>query len=254
MARRLRVHARATTFGFVLTLYVAITVAVVVGWSPLEAIDRWARTATLTQRHSGARRFALDYVMLGQRAPITLAVTPYVLWLCRRRRSLTPALRLAVALILLNLSVGAVKLAIGRWGPWETARVHDVLAGGDIYPSGHVSNAVVVFGVLASLAVQRRRLMTAMAVWVAVTVGVGTVYLDFHWVTDVLGGLLAGSLVLLAVPTASAPFERFIASNASRVSGAARGRPPEQSSGRLRGAGPSASRPRRRRLPDASNA
>jgi membrane-associated phospholipid phosphatase len=37
-------------------------------------------------------------------------------------------------------------------------------------------------------------------VFVSITVGLCTVYLDTHWVSDVLGGWLAGVLVLLVLP------------------------------------------------------
>ena len=72
--------------------------------------------------------------------------------------------------------------------------------GGDIFPSGHTSNAVVIFGVLAMVAVEHRRAWIALAVFVSTTVGLSTIFLDTHWVTDVLGGWLAGALVMLALP------------------------------------------------------
>ena len=96
---------------------------------------------------------------------------------------------LTTALVLLNAEVGVVKLAIGRLGPRFTTHPRAVFEGGDIFPSGHTSNAVVIFGVI----------------------GIGTVFLDTHWVTDVLGGWLAGILVLLALPTVTTRVERWLA-------------------------------------------
>jgi membrane-associated phospholipid phosphatase len=85
-------------------------------------------------------------------------------------------------------------------GPRATHQVNAVFEGGDIFPSGHVSNAVVLYGVIAMLAVSHRRLITAFAVFASVTVGLSTIYLDTHWMTDVLGGWLAGALVLIVLP------------------------------------------------------
>lgn len=139
--------------------------------------------------------------MLGQRGPSTAVALVWIGWLCRARRTLDPLIRFGVALLLLNVSVGVVKIGTGRWGPRITSHARDVLAGGDIFPSGHVSNAVVLFGVLAALATRHRRAMTALAIWVSVTVGLSTLYLDTHWVTDILGGWIAGVLVLMILPS-----------------------------------------------------
>lgn len=216
--RQVRWSRRTVVFAVLLALYVALTVAVLVG-SPLDQIDRWGRTVPLDRHQPGLRRFVLDYVMLGQRAPSAAAVGLWVLWLCRRRRSLDPLLRFATALFLLNLTVGAVKVLTGRWGPFVTGRAHDVFAGGDIYPSGHVSNAVVVFGLAASLATVHRKAMIALAVWVSLTVGVAAFYLDFHWFTDVVGGWLAGALVLVVLPACVERCTRWAAPVLARCAG-----------------------------------
>jgi membrane-associated phospholipid phosphatase len=183
----------------VLALYLALTVAVVVG-SPLDALDRSVRVMPLDRQAPGWHHFVLDYVMLGQRGPSTAVAIVWIAWLCHSRRTLDPLIRFGTALLLLNLSVGVAKIATGRWGPHVTAHARDVLAGGDIYPSGHTSNAVVLFGVLAVLATRHRATMIALAVWVSLTVGLSTLYLDTHWVTDVVGGWLAGGLVLMVLP------------------------------------------------------
>jgi membrane-associated phospholipid phosphatase len=110
---------------------------------------------------------------------------------------------------MLNVTVGTVKLATGRLGPALTTKPRAVFDGGDIFPSGHTSNAVVIFGVLAMVAFEHRRAWIALAVFVSTTVGLSTIFLDTHWVTDVLGGWLAGALVLLALPATYALIERW---------------------------------------------
>jgi len=200
-ARTLRaVHSRRFAYLVaVVVLFAALTAAVLVG-GPLDHVDHWTRQMTARHITHGWRHFLLDYVMLGQRGPTATVAAVWFAYVCWRRRTLDPLIRFAVALAMLNLFVGAVKVLVGRWGPGVTANAHDVLAGGDIFPSGHVSNCVVLFGVLAMTAVYGRRLMRALAVWIAVTVGIGTIWLDTHWVTDVFGGWLAGGIVLLTLP------------------------------------------------------
>jgi membrane-associated phospholipid phosphatase len=198
---RRQLTPRRIVFALVLLAYVALTVVVIAGWTPVDSLDRKIDLLHLRNRSPGAKHFFLDYVMMGQRGPSTLAMLPIFAFICWKRHSLRPCVQLVVALAVLNLSVGAVKVATGRWGPLATSRAHDVFAGGDIFPSGHTANAVVLYGVLAIVVSRHWRVPVIIAAtWISLTVGLSTLYLDTHWLTDVLGGWLAGGLVLLALP------------------------------------------------------
>jgi undecaprenyl-diphosphatase len=116
---------------------------------------------------------------------------------------------LATSLVLLNLSVGVVKVATGRLSPLRTHNAHDIFVGGNIYPSGHVSNTVVLYGLLAWIAMSHRKLAIIAASVLSVTVGLGTIYLDTHWFSDVVGGWMAGALILLALPTVMPTAQRW---------------------------------------------
>jgi len=59
------------------------------------------------------------------------------------------------------------------------------------------------------LAVSYRRAVIALAVLISFTVGLSTVYLDTHWVSDVFGGWIAGALVLIALPWVMPYVERI---------------------------------------------
>jgi membrane-associated phospholipid phosphatase len=146
-----------------------------------------------------------------------LIALPWFIWRAWRQRSLRPLVLLATALLLLNLSVGAVKLVIGRIGPRHTLLVHDFFHGGNIYPSGHVSNAVVLFGLLAWIAVRHRRTMVGVAIFVPVMVGACTIYLRTHWVSDIIAGWFAGGLVLMALPWVMPGAERCVDAAVRRV-------------------------------------
>ncbi|WP_062215041.1 phosphatase PAP2 family protein [Streptomyces sp. NBRC 109706] len=147
----------------------------------------------------------LDYfVVLGQRGPTAVLIAAWLGWRCWRQRTLRPLLVMATALLLLNLSVGAAKLGMGREGPHYATSIgsNEMWLTGDIFPSGHTANAVVTWGILAYLATTptARRTLSVIASVFALGVGGTTVYLGTHWVSDVLLGWAAGLLILLALP------------------------------------------------------
>lgn len=209
--RAVRVSWRVSVFAALLLIYVILTLGVI-WYSPLITMDKIVWQWDLRGRFSGPFPALNTYVMLGQRAPATMVALPWFIWVSWRHRTARPLLLLGTALVVLNLSVGVVKLATGRRGPRQTHNVHEVFAGGDIFPSGHTANTVVLYGVIAMVAVllrlRWRRLVTVVAAFLAVTVGLSTVYLDTHWLTDVIGGWFAGALVLLVLPPLLPPVER----------------------------------------------
>ena len=109
-----------------------------------------------------------------------------------------------LSLILLNLVVGTSKLVLGRTKPRDG---FDLLhAGGMSYPSGHASNAVLSWGILAYLIYRyakvdryQGRLASAGVVAISLTVCIVSLIRHTHWFTDLLGGLFIGSALLVAV-------------------------------------------------------
>lgn len=196
-------------FAIVLLAYLLVTIGVAFR-SPILSIDTDLVDLHLKHNHPEWRLWVKAMVLFGQRGPATLFFLPLFLWKTWRTRSSRPLVLLGTALILLNVSVGIVKVATGRIGPMRTTDAHDVFVGGDIYPSGHVSNTVVLYGLIAFIAFRHRRAAVAAAVLLSISVGLGTIYLDTHWFSDVLGGWLAGALVLLALPTVMPPVQRAV--------------------------------------------
>jgi membrane-associated phospholipid phosphatase len=144
------------------------------------------------------------YVVLGQRGPTAVMVAAWLGWRSWRQHTLRPLITLAIALLLLNLTVGAAKIGMGRLGPHYATTIgsNEMWLGGDIFPSGHTANAVVTWGILAYLAAgpRARRWLSALSAVMSLGVGLTTVYLGTHWLSDVILGWVAGVLILLALP------------------------------------------------------
>ncbi len=200
---------RTLAFLSLLVCYLLLTLGVIYR-SPVLNLDSAIYDWHLRVRWPWAFGWVDRYVMLGQRAPSTAVALPWIAWRAWRARSPRPLIMLGTALVVLNVSVGVVKTATARLGPLRGSDIHAVFVkGGNIFPSGHVSNAVVLYGILAWIAVEHRRLAVAAAVFVSFTVGLGTLYLNTHWFSDVVGGWAAGGLVLLALPWLLPTTERW---------------------------------------------
>jgi undecaprenyl-diphosphatase len=205
----LRFSRRGIVFGALLLAYLLLTLGVVFK-SPVLRLDTDLVDLHLRANHPDWKPWIYYYVMFGQRGPASLLFLPYFVWMAWRKRTMQPLVMLGLGLVLLNLSVGVVKLATGRLSPLRTHNAHDVFVGGNIFPSGHVSNTVVLYGLIAWISLRHRKVAVAAAAFLSVSVGLGTVYLDTHWFSDVVGGWIAGALVLLALPTVLPTVERWV--------------------------------------------
>ncbi|GAA2718326.1 phosphatase PAP2 family protein [Micromonospora olivasterospora] len=174
------------------------------------AVSRWAFAHDPAPLYWAARMFNL----LGQGGwllmPVSGALAAAVAW---RQHSVRPLLPLAGAFVLLYLTVGPLKLWTDRAAPSATVkkpflppaqavRIFNEQLPADAYsmsyPSGHVANAIVWYGVIAVLlaALTAGRLHPAAYRLVRFAppaiLLVTTTYLNFHWLTDGLAALLLG--------------------------------------------------------------
>lgn len=109
-----------------------------------------------------------------------------------------------LSFISLNAVVGAFKYGLGRTKPRNGL---DILhAGGMSYPSGHASNAIFIWGVIAYLIYRyahvdryNGRLASAAVGALALTVCVVSLIRNTHWFLDLFGGLLLGGALLVLI-------------------------------------------------------
>ena len=141
---------------------------------------------------------------LGLRGVTATILLITAFFIARRFKSWRPLNLSVLALLALNLVVGLAKLGVGRTKP--KLNVDLVYAGGLSYPSGHASNAILTWGVLAYILYRYSHpdAWHPLAMGVAAgafTVGVCVVsaFRNTHWLSDLLGGLFIGGALLVLV-------------------------------------------------------
>lgn len=134
-------------------------------------------------------------------ATILLLAAAYIAHKFKTWRPLNLAL---LSLLALNLIVGTFKILLGRTKP--RLGVDLIHAGGMSYPSGHASNAVLSWGILAYLIYRyakvdryQGRLASAGVVLLSLTICIVSLIRHTHWFTDLLAGLFIGTSILIAV-------------------------------------------------------
>jgi membrane-associated phospholipid phosphatase len=154
-------------------------------------------------RKSGAYPVIWAVTQLGGRVTILAVLAILVGYLAVRRRTWLPLFRVLIALGVLTLGVYAIKHGTGRTAPGYPGEFF-FHADGASFPSGHVANAVIMWGVARWLAVEYglparvQRAFWWLSVAAPVATGAAMVSLDFHWITDAVVGAAVG-IVLLGV-------------------------------------------------------
>ena len=159
---------------------------------------------------------------LGGRGTILIVLTGLLGFLAWRRRTLLPVVRVLLALVLLTAAVYAIKHGVGRTAP-RFPGSYFFHEDGASFPSGHVANAVLMWGVARWLAVEYRlppqvqRAFWLLSVAGPLITGLAMVSLDFHWVTDAVVGAAVGVLLLGVVHALDAMvLSRYVRARAGR--------------------------------------
>ena len=141
---------------------------------------------------------------LGLRSVSGIALLIVALYISRRFKTWRPINLGLLSFLSLNVVVGAFKYGLGRTKPRDGL---DILhAGGMSYPSGHASNAIFIWGVIAYLIYRYAhvdrynvRLASAAVGLLALTVCTVSLLRNTHWFLDLFGGLLLGGALLVLI-------------------------------------------------------
>jgi membrane-associated phospholipid phosphatase len=218
------VRPRGWLFDLVMiVLFVALSVALASGH--LLRLDQ--NVADWVDQHRPPALYwparVLNYLGQGGQVlmPVTIALAVLV---ASRRRSVRPVLVFVAAFVLTYITIGPLKLWFARAAPHSTQPTkvelfnHHLPAGEYAvgYPSGHVANALVWYGVIALLINARwplaPRLKAAIRIVPPLVVFCTTTYLAFHWITDSVAGLFLGLVLtrlMARVPWDTVPLPRM---------------------------------------------
>ncbi|MFC5922904.1 phosphatase PAP2 family protein [Micromonospora vulcania] len=206
---------RVWWFDLLLLVALVALTAALVWWSPLLRLDIIVRDWCDQHRPPPVGTMMLIFDYLGQGGAILTVTLLVSFWLAWRHRSVRPIIPAGLAPIISTLLIVGLKRWTSRGAPHHGSVRMFSDGVEEFYPSGHVSNSIVYYGVLAMLLapylpVVARRLLQ----WLpGVLTFVGTTYLGYHWLTDSIGGYLLGLLIvrlLLRVPWRTVRLPRWL--------------------------------------------
>jgi len=193
--------------------FIAVTQQVITN-GPLIALDAKIANADRVDFPSWVDFLLMRIDDLGLRGLTGTALIIAAIYIARRFRTWRPLNLAILSLIALNLTVGLSKLLIGRTKP--QLNVDLIYAGGLSYPSGHASNAILSWGVLAYLIYRyahvdryQGRLASTGVALISLSVCVVSLFRNTHWLSDLVGGLFIGSALLVMIIAV----DRFFPSN-----------------------------------------
>jgi len=196
--------------------FIVVTQQVITN-GPLIALDARIANAGRTDFPSWIDFILMRIDDLGLRGLTSIALLIAAIYIARRFKTWRPLNLAILSLIALNLTVGLSKLLIGRTKPQRNVDL--IYAGGLSYPSGHASNALLSWGVLAYLIYRyahvdryRGRLASTGVALISLSVCVVSLFRNTHWLSDLVGGLFIGAALLVMVIAV----DRFFPSNSQR--------------------------------------
>ena len=204
MEQRRKEMVRALRWAGLLFFGFLLVTQQVISNGPLIHLDAMIFNAERPHLTKLEKQILLRIDNLGLRGVTATILLITAFFIARRFKSWRPLNLSILAVLTLNLVVGLAKLGVGRTKP--KLNVDLVYAGGLSYPSGHASNAILTWGVLAYILYRYSHpdAWHPLAMGVAAgafTFGVCIVsaFRNTHWLSDLLGGLFIGGALLVLV-------------------------------------------------------
>ena len=201
--RRLQFNRALKWAGLLFIGFLAVTQQVITN-GPLIHLDAKIFNADRPALTTLERLILLRIDNLGLRGVTATILFITAFFIARRFKSWRPLNLSVLAVLALNLVVGLAKLGVGRTKP--RLNVDLVYAGGLSYPSGHASNAILTWGVLAYILYRyshpdawHPHAMGLLAGVISLGVCVVSAFRNTHWLSDLLGGLFIGGSLLVMV-------------------------------------------------------
>jgi hypothetical protein len=210
--------------GLLLAAFAALTWALAAGWflgTDLAVADALAGAPAAVAQLA----VVLNFLGQGGKLLLPLAVLLAVL-AARRTRSARPFLVVVGAFVLTYVTVGPIKVWTARAAPKSPLTSRAELFNDDIpagqyalgYPSGHVVNSIVWYGVAAVLLAV---VVVNLPRWVPIALlyappailFVTTTVTRYHWISDSVAGLLLGIVLhrlLARIPWDAIPLPGFM--------------------------------------------
>lgn len=146
--------------------------------------------------HPQATGWLILYTHLGSGPALLTMTAAGAGWLWWERERLRAA-ALVGSVLAARIGVEGLKLLVDR--PRPSLDAHPVMTFSQSFPSGHAGNSMATFLALALFAAPERFRGAAVAAAVAASLAMGATrpMLGVHWPSDVLGGWIFGSAVVL---------------------------------------------------------
>ncbi|MTA02560.1 MAG: phosphatase PAP2 family protein [Actinobacteria bacterium] len=196
-------HRALKWSGLLFAGFLAVTFQAV-NYGSITEVDRFFNDLNRPQ-FSGLSNFAIRRLDdLGLRSVSGIALLIVAIYISRKFKTWRPINLGILSFLSLNIVVFVFKYGLGRTKPRDGLDLFGV--GGMSYPSGHASNAIFIWGVIAYLIYRyahvdryRGRLASAGVGLLAITVCVVSLVRNTHWFSDLFGGLLLGAALLVLI-------------------------------------------------------